>query len=90
MKIEYSYIPLGGFRLTDDQLAILGEIVLGDLEVERGGTLPYSAGDVVVRTVARAEPATIVTGLADGDTTQVGADTCQHVSIHHHRKQLMI
>lgn len=73
----YSYIV----RLTDDQLAILGEIVLGDLEVERGGTLPYSAGDIVVRTVARAEPTAVVTGLANGDTTQVGADTWGVVSI---------
>lgn len=64
-------------RLTDDQLAILGEIVLGNLEVERGRTLPYSAGDIVVRTVARAEPTAVVTGLTNGDTTQVGADT-QH------------
>jgi hypothetical protein len=62
-------------RLTDDQLAILGEIVLGNLKVERGRTLPYSAGDIVVRTVARAEPTAVVTGLANGDTTQVGADT---------------
>jgi len=30
-----------------------------------------------VRTVARAEPAAVFTGLADGHTTQVGADT-QH------------
>lgn len=61
--------------LTDDQLAVLGELVLGDLEVEGGGSLSYTAGDVVVRTVAGAEPATVVTGLADGDTTQMGADT---------------
>jgi hypothetical protein len=61
--------------LTDNQLAIFGEIVLGDLEVKGGRSLPYSAGDIVVRTVAGAEPATIVTGLADGDTTKMGADT---------------
>jgi hypothetical protein len=61
--------------LTDDQLALLGELVLGDLEVERGGSLSYTAGDVVVRTVAGAEPATEVTGLTNGDTTQMGADT---------------
>lgn len=30
-----------------------------------------------MRAVARAEPATIVTSLANGDTTQMGADT-QH------------
>lgn len=68
--------------LTDNQLAVFGEIVLGNLEVEGGRSLPYSAGDIVVRTVARAEPATIVTGLADGDTTEMGADTLiSHVSI---------
>lgn len=61
--------------LTDDQLAVLGELVLGDLEVEGGGSLSYTAGDVVVRTVAGAEPATVVTGLTNGDTTQMGADT---------------
>jgi hypothetical protein len=69
----YSYIV----RLADDKLALLREIVLGNLEVERGGSLSYSAGDVVVRTVARAEPTAVVTSLANGHTTQVGADT-QH------------
>lgn len=42
---------------------------------QRGGTLPNTAGDVVVGTVAGAEPAAEVTGLTNGDTTQVGADT---------------
>lgn len=63
--------------LTNDKLAILGEVVLGDLKVQRGGALSYPARDIVVGAVARAEPATIVTGLTNGDTTQVGADT-QH------------
>lgn len=27
--------------------------------------------------VAGAEPATVVAGLADGDTTQMGADACE-------------
>jgi hypothetical protein len=63
------------FALTDDKLALLGEVVLGDLEVERGRSLSYPAGDVVVRTVAGAEPAAEVAGLADWDTTQVSADT---------------
>lgn len=62
-------------RLTNDNLALLGEVVLGDLEVERCGSLSYAAGDVVVRSVAGAEPAAKVAGLADGHTTQVSADT---------------
>ena len=61
------------FRLTDDQLAVLGEVVLGDLEVEGSRSLSYPAGDVVVGTVAGAEPASVLAGLADGDTTQMCA-----------------
>lgn len=63
--------------LTDDEGLILGEVVLGNLQVEGGRALSNTAGDVVVRTVAGAEPAAKVAGLADGHTTQVGADT-QH------------
>lgn len=37
-----------GFPLTDDQFAILGELVRGDLEVQRRGSFPYAARDVVV------------------------------------------
>lgn len=61
--------------LTDDQQALLGEVVGGDLEVEGGRSLSYPAGDVVVGAVAGAEPAAEVAGLADGDTTEMGADT---------------
>lgn len=50
---------------------------MGNLEVQRSGALANTARDVVVRTVAGAEPAAVVAGLADGHTTQVGADT-QH------------
>lgn len=64
-------------RLTDNEGLILREVVLGNLEVQRGGALADTARDVVVRTVAGAEPAAVVAGLADGHTTQVGADT-QH------------
>ncbi len=50
---------------------------MGNLEVQGSGTLADTARDVVVGAVAGAEPAAVVTGLADGHTTQVGADT-QH------------
>lgn len=60
--------------LSDDHLAVLAEAVLGDLEVERGGSLSYAARDVVVRAVAGAEPAAVVAGLADGDTAEMRAD----------------
>jgi len=65
--------------LTDDEPALLREVILRDLEVEGRGSLPYTAGDVVVRTVAGAEPATKVTGFANGHTTQMGADTYKSV-----------
>jgi len=61
--------------LTDNDGVLLGEFVSGNLEVQGGGTLANTARNVVMRTVARAEPATKVTGLTDGHTTQVSADT---------------
>ena len=69
--ISYAYL----FRLTDDHAVVAEEVVLGNLEVQRSRTLPYTAGDIVVRTVAGAEPATKVTGFTNGDTTKVSADT---------------
>lgn len=61
------------FLLTNDDLAFLGEIIFGNLEVERSGTFSYATRDIVVGTVARTEPTAKVTSLADGYTTQVGA-----------------
>ena len=63
-------------NLTNDDLALLGEVVLRNLEVERGGSLSYAARDVVVGSVTGAEPAAKVAGLTDGHTTEMGADTC--------------
>ena len=63
-------------RLTNDHLVIFGEVVLGYLKVERCRSLSYAARDIVVGTVAGAEPAAEVTGLANGDTSKMGADTC--------------
>ena len=69
------------FILTDDHGVVLREVVRRNLEVQRSRAFPYTAGDIVVRTVAGAEPATEVTGLTDGDTTKVSADTYrQHIS----------
>jgi hypothetical protein len=60
---------------TNDNLALLGEVVRGDLEVERRRSLSYATRDIVVGSVAGAEPAAEVAGLADGHTTKMGADT---------------
>lgn len=77
-------------RLTNNNLLLaVVERVLWHLEVElssqhsalhhptthRSGTTPDATRNVVVRTVARAEPSTKVTSLTNGHTTQVGADT---------------
>ncbi len=61
-------------ELTDNDLALLGEVVRRNLEVEGGGSLSYAARDVVVGSVAGAEPAAKVAGLTDGHTTEVSAD----------------
>lgn len=70
---ELSHTPRNSIRLTNHQLAVLGEIVRGDLEVEGSGALSYPAGDVVVGAVAGAEPTAVVASLANGDTTQMCA-----------------
>lgn len=64
-------------HLTDDDLALLRETVLGYLEIQRGGTLSYASGYVVVATVAGAEPAAEVAGFADGDAAEVGTYACR-------------
>lgn len=53
----------------------LRELILWHLEVQRSRTFSSTAGDVVVRTVAWAEPAVVVAGLADRHAAQVGAHT---------------
>ena len=69
----YSYICP---RLTDNELVVLGEIICWNLEVQRSRSFPDTAGDIVVRTVARAEPTAEVACLANRDTTKMCADTC--------------
>ena len=59
--------------LTNHQLVLLREVVDWDFKVKWCGTLSYTAGDVVVRTVAGTEPTTKVTGFTDGYTTQMSA-----------------
>jgi hypothetical protein len=68
-SIEPSFYNVHRGSLTDDYLALLGELVRGHFEVERCGALSYAAGDVVVGTVAGAEPAAEVAGLANGDAS---------------------
>jgi hypothetical protein len=61
--------------LTNDQFAFFREVVLWDLEIERGRPLSYAARDVVVGAVAGTEPTTVFAGFADGDTAEMCADT---------------
>ena len=62
-------------ELTNNNLALLREVVLRNLKVERGGSLSYAARDVVVGSVAGAEPAAEVASLADRHTTEMSANT---------------
>jgi len=71
---NYPYTHLELIRLTNDNLVLaIVKVVLGNLQVERGGSTSDSSRDIVVRTVARAEPSSIISSLSDGDTTQVRA-----------------
>jgi hypothetical protein len=61
-------------RLTNDQVGLVRELVLWNLEVEWCWALSDAAGNVVMGAVAWAEPASELTGLANGDASQVCAD----------------
>ena len=61
-------------HLTNDKLLlIVVESVLWDLQVERSGTSSNSTRDIVMGTVTRAEPSSVISSLSNRDTTQVGA-----------------
>jgi hypothetical protein len=61
-------------HLTNDELLlVIVELVLWDLQVERSGTSSNSSRDIVMGTVTRAEPSSVITSLSDRYTTQVGA-----------------
>jgi hypothetical protein len=70
------YFTVANSALTDNHLAVLREIICRNLEVEGRRTLSYAARNVVVGSVAGAEPAAKVAGLANGHTSKMGADTC--------------
>ena len=64
--------------LAYEHLVIFQETVGGDLQVVWGRALADSPRDVVVRTVARAEPATKVSRVGEGNATKMSADTDNH------------
>ena len=64
--------------LTNNKLAlVVCEAVLRYLEIQRCRSTSNTSRDIVVRSVARAVPATVVSCFTDRYTSQVGADS-QH------------
>lgn len=61
--------------LTNDQVGLVREVVLWNLEVERCRSLANATRNIVMRTVARAEPSAEVTSLTNGHASQMCADT---------------
>jgi len=62
-------------HLADDKLAFrIIEVVYRNLEVERSGTLADTARDIIMRTMAWAEPSSEIARLANGHASQVGAN----------------
>lgn len=64
--------------LTDQYVVVIKEAVNRDFEVKGSRAFANTARGVVVGTVARAEPAVVITRVGDGHTAQVSADTQHH------------
>lgn len=73
LALPLVYTAIG---LTNDNLAVFREVILRHLEVEWCRSLSYAARNVVMGTVAGAEPAAEIAGLADGNASKMSADTC--------------
>ena len=61
--------------LTNENFGILQKLVRWHFKVEWGWSLTDTARDIVVRSVAWAEPAVEIPGIVEWDTPQVGTDT---------------
>ena len=61
--------------LPEQDLGLTQELVGGHLQVEGGGAAADATGAVVVRAVARAEPAVVIAGVGNGHTAKMGAHT---------------
>lgn len=71
---------------TDDHLVglALHELVLGYLEVQGSRAAARTARAIVVRPMAGAEPAMVVTRIGHRHTTQVRAHAKAHKPLHRH------
>jgi len=63
--------------LTNNQSTVLWEVIRRHLQVQRRRALSDTSRDIIMGSVARAEPASKVTSLSNWHTTQVRADA-QH------------
>jgi hypothetical protein len=63
------------FGDTNENVSVVQKLVRRNLKVKRSGTLADTTRGVVVRTVAGAEPAVVVTSVGDGNATQVSTNT---------------
>src|SRR5664279_5040181 len=62
-------------RSADLNLGVGREFVRRQVEILRRRTFPDAAGGVVLRAVARAEPAVILALVGERDAAEMGADT---------------
>ena len=68
---------LFGLGFADPDLGIGDELVGRQREVKRRRALPDAAGGIVLRAVARAEPAVVIALVRQRNATEMGADADQ-------------
>lgn len=62
-------------NLSNQDHFVVNKLVRRNFQVQRSRTLADTTRNIVVRSMARTEPSTVITGVGDRDTAQVRTDT---------------
>lgn len=69
---------------TEKDLAVFEELVRWNFEISRAGAFPDATSAIIVRAVARAEPAVEISSVGNWYAAEVGAHTNDHKPVGPH------
>ena len=76
-----THIGLTELISTNNQRILSSKVVNRNLKIKRSRTFPYTAGNVIMGSMAWTEPSTIIPSFADGHTSKMRADSFRITSV---------